>query len=142
SFERANQPSGAVDEHWGADYTEEREAQRATSDVVRAADLDRSSCLSTGIASEDHLRVEHRDEAVIVTRTRSRGKGGDDTSLSFHADIRNGPPLLNTTARAAGQLASRIGGALDDGRDLLEGHSEDVVQHERDALGRRKGLQH
>src|SRR5262249_15261247 len=139
SFEHAEQPSGAVDKHWEPEQTEAREALRATSDLLRAADLDRSACQHrTGVDSEDHLRVENSDEPAEVTVTRCRDKRVDDTSLNFHVGIRSGFPLPYTAACAAGQLASRLRGALDDGRDLVEGHAEDVVQHERDAFGRRK----
>ena len=42
----------------------------------------------------------------------------------------------------AGELARRLRGALDDRRDLVEGHGEDVVQHEREPLRRRQRVQH
>src|SRR5262245_27904295 len=123
SFKYAEQPSGTVDKHWEPEQLEAREAPRATSHLLRAADLDRSACQHlTGVGSEHHLWVEDRDEAVEVAVTRSCGKGIDDSSLNFHVRIGSAFPLANTPACAAGQLASRIRGALDDGRDLLEGH--------------------
>jgi uncharacterized protein YjbJ (UPF0337 family) len=41
-----------------------------------------------------------------------------------------------------GQLARRLGRAVDDRRDLVEGHREDVVEHEREALGRAERVEH
>src|SRR5262245_5181057 len=142
SFHYAEQPSDTVDEHWEPEEPEAREALRATSHFLRAADLDRSAQHSTGVDSEDHLWVEDSDEPAEVTVTRSCSKRIDNSSFNVHVGIRSGLPLPNTAACAAGQLASRIRGALDDRRDLLEGHVEDVVQHERDAFRRRKRLQH
>ena len=91
---------------------------------------------------EDHLGVEDRDEPLEVTVARGRDEGVDDASLSFHVGVGSGVSRLNAAACAARELASRIRGALDDGRDLLEGHAEDVVQHEGDAFGRRERLEH
>ena len=49
---------------------------------------------------------------------------------------------LDAAAGAAGELARRLGRAVDDRRDLVEGHGEDVVQDEREPLGRRQRLEH
>src|SRR5215510_13487926 len=118
SFEYAEQPSGTVDKHWEPEQPEAREALRATSHLLRPAELHRSPCQHlTGVDSEDHLWVEDSDEPVEVTVTRSCGKRIDDSSFNFHVGIRSGLPLPNTAACAAGQLASRIRGALDDRRD-------------------------
>src|SRR5262250_1565135 len=113
------------------------------SHLLRTAEFPRSAWqLRTGVDSEDYIRVEDSDEPVEVTVPRSRDKGIDNASLNFHVGIRSGGARLNPATRAAAQLACRIGGALHDGCDLLEGHVEDVVQHERDAFGRRKRLDH
>ena len=58
----------------------------------------------------------------------SREKRIDHASLSLRVRVGDGVPRLNAPAPAAGKLASRIRGALDDGRDLLERDVEDVVQ--------------
>jgi hypothetical protein len=47
-----------------------------------------------------------------------------------------------TAAGAAGEHLGRAGGAAYDRRDLVEGHGEHVVQHERDPLGGCQGVQH
>src|SRR5215510_2195635 len=97
SFEYAEQPSGTVDKHWEPDQPEAREAQRATSHLLRAADFDRSACQhSTGVVSEDDLWIEDSDGPVEVTVTRSCGKRIDDSSFNFHVGIRSGLPLPNT----------------------------------------------
>jgi len=61
---------------------------------------------------------------------------------SVRVGIGNDVAPLDAAACPAGELASRVGRALDDGRDLLEGHSENVVQDERDTFGRREGLEY
>src|SRR5262249_5463366 len=140
SFEHADRPRGAVDEDRAPEKAEAREGLRLTSDLLRTAELDQSTCTSVG--SEDHLRVEDSDETVKVTITRSREKSVDNASLDLHVGVRSGVARLNAAACAAGKLASCLGGALDDGRDLLEGHAEDVVEHERDPFRGRKRLEH
>src|SRR5262245_61160457 len=84
SFQYAEQPSGTVDKHREPEQPEAREALRAASHLLRAADLDRSACQHpTGVDSEDHLWIEDSDEPVEVTVTRSRGKRIDDSSFNF-----------------------------------------------------------
>jgi hypothetical protein len=48
----------------------------------------------------------------------------------------------DAAAGATGQLAGRLGGAVDDRRDLVERDREDVVQHERQPLGGLQRLEH
>src|SRR5215475_3332284 len=98
------------------------------SHLLRAADLPRSAWqLRTGVDSDDYIRVEDSDEPVEVAVPRSRNEGIDDASLNFHVGIRSDVARLNAATRTAGQLASRIGGALHDGRNLLEWQVEDIV---------------
>jgi len=71
SFEHADRPSGAVDERWEPEQTEAREALRATSHLLRTAELDRAC---TGVASDDHFRVEDSDVVVdVVAQMRQLG---------------------------------------------------------------------
>lgn len=70
--------------------------------------------------------MQDGDEQVEVPVLRARAKGVDDASLGLHVRVRGGVALLDAPARAAGELAGRVGRALDDGRDLLEGHPEEV----------------
>src|SRR5262249_11155984 len=105
---------------------------------LRTADFPRSAWqLRTDVDSEDYIGVEDSDERAEVTIPCSRNEGIDNASLNFHVGIRRGVARLNAATRAVGQLARRIGGALHDGRDLLEAHVEDVVQHERDTFAGR-----
>src|SRR5262249_14167935 len=116
-----------------------REGQCSTRHLLRTAD--RSACPAAAIGLEYHLRIEDRYQPVEVAVTCSRDKSFDYASRSFHLGVRS-LARLNAAARAASQLASRIWGALDDGCDLLEGHAEDIVQHERDPFGWRKRFEH
>src|SRR4030095_11120262 len=74
AFQYAEQPSATVDKRWEPEQPEAREALRAASHLLRAADLDRSAWQhSPGVDSEDHLGIEDSDEPVEVTVTRSCG---------------------------------------------------------------------
>ena len=64
-----------------------------------------------------------------------------DAALTSQVRIRNRRLPVHATPGAAGQLPGCCGGALSDRSDLVEGHREHVVQHIRDPLGRRKGLE-
>jgi hypothetical protein len=137
SSERADQPSGAIDEYRTPEQAEVRESLRLTSYLLRATHFD-----GRGVDSQNHLRIEDGDKPVEVTVLRSRDKGIDNAALNLHLGIRCNVPLLKPAACATGKLASCIGSALHDRRDLIEGHPEDIVQHERDAFDRRKGFKH
>jgi len=52
------------------------------------------------------------------------------------------PEKVAAAASPAGQLAGRRGGAVHDRGDLVEGHSEHVVEHEREPFGRGQPVQH
>jgi hypothetical protein len=73
---------------------------------------------------------------------RSGEKRVDNASLNLQVGVRSGVACPNAPTCAAGKLPGRLGGALDDWRDLLEGYVEDVMQHERNAFGRPEGLKH
>jgi hypothetical protein len=64
-----------------------------------------------------------------------------DLTLGVQIAVRDGALSLYAPACPARQLARRLRGAVDDRRDRVEGHGEDVVQHECEPLGRRKRLQ-
>src|SRR5262249_9762633 len=89
-------PATPFDEHWEPEQPEAREALRATSHLLRAADLDRSACQHpTGVDSEDYLRVEDSNESVEVTSPAAATNVIDDSSFNFHVGIRSGLPLPN-----------------------------------------------
>ncbi len=91
---------------------------------------------------------------VKANTTRGRPPGAQTAlaapSTSAGRANRARPENVSATAGAprtsaadpAGQLAGRGLGAAEDGRDLLEGHGEQVVEDEGQPLGRGQGLQH
>ena len=85
----------------------------------------------TEVHTQTDARVQHH---VEVAFTGGREKGVDDFALSVEVGVRNGVLTLDAAARAARGRPPRR--AIDDRRDLVEGHAEDVVQHEREPLGR------
>jgi hypothetical protein len=116
-------------------------AERATGDCGRASQLLRAA-VPAEIGAEDDIGVEHRHKLSEVAVTRSQQKRVDDLPLRLDVGVGNGSLGADAPARAAGELAGRLGGALDNRRDLIEGHAEDVVQHEREPLRRRQRLEH
>ena len=93
-------------------------------------------------ALQDDIGVEDRDQSVEVPVARGREEGVDDLSLSVQVGVGDGVLSPHAAAGAARQLARRLGGAVDDRRDLVEGHGEDVVEHEREPLGGAQRLEH
>ena len=73
---------------------------------------------------------------------RGREEGLDDLSLGVGIGVGDGVLGPHAPAGAARQLAGRLGGAVDDRRDLVEGHGEDVVEHEREPLGGAQRFEH
>ena len=80
--------------------------------------------------------VEHGQERVEVAVARGGQEGVDDLALALDVGVGHRLLALDAPAGAAGQLAGRLGRALDDRRDLVEGDGEDVVQDEGQPLGR------
>ena len=99
----------------------------------RTADLPRCSCRDgTAVCSEHDVRVEHRQQRGEVTAARGGEEGVDDFSLAGEIGVGNRGRSPYPAARAAGELPCCARGAPHDGSDLLEGHGEHVVQHERE----------
>ena len=65
---------------------------------------------------------------------RGREEGVDHGALARVIGVGHRGRALHPAAGAAGELPRRGRGAPHDGSDLLEGHGEHVVQHERDPL--------
>jgi hypothetical protein len=73
--------------------------------------------------------------------SRAAPEGVDDLALGVEVGVGNPVLALDAAASAAGELARRLGWAIDDWRDLIERHREHVVQDERAPLGRVQRLQ-
>ena len=114
---------------------------RLAGDRLGPADLSRAAGRAK-VGSEYDIRVEHRDQSVEVPVARRREERLDDLSLSVQVGVGDGVLRPHAAAGAAGELAGRLGGAVDDRRDLVEGHGEDVVEHEREPLGGAQRLEH
>jgi hypothetical protein len=84
---------------------------------------------------EHDVGVEHREERVEVTLARRGEEGVDDLSLAAEVGLRDGGGPADPPAGEAGKLARCLGGAAHDEGDLVVGHGEQVVQHERQSLG-------
>jgi hypothetical protein len=103
-------------------------------DVLGAANFD------DGPAARVHalhdVGIEHGEERVEVTIARGGEEGFNDLFLFFLVCGRLGVVVVaggglrsaDAAAGAAGELARRLGRAVDDGADLLEGNREHVVE--------------
>src|SRR6266545_3825113 len=132
-----DQSRGSVHQRRMGEPGPPREAQRLLGHGPRTAYLPRCARgRGTEIGSEHDVRVEHRDQRVEVAVARGGEEGVDDRPLAGGVGVGNRGSALHPPAGPAGELARRGRGAPYDGRDLVEGHGEHVVQHERQPLGR------
>ncbi len=69
-------------------------------------------------------------------------KGLDDLALRLHVRVGGGVPSADPPARAARELPRRRRRAADDRGDVIEGHAEQIVQHECEPLRGREVLEH
>ena len=115
-----------------------RDAARNASTICRRArDID---CGDGGVELGD---VAARGVGIRVGLGAGGGPGRGRALVGGHPLVRVLLGAARTRAPgAAGQLPRRRRGAADDRRDLLERHGEEVVQHERQPLGRRQRVQH
>ena len=86
-------------------------------------------------------RIEHREQRVEVTRACGGEEGVDHRALAAKVGVRDGRSPYPSMS-AAGDLPRRRRGAAHDGRDLVEGHTEHVVQDEGEPLGRSQRVEH
>src|SRR5690242_2385020 len=93
------------------------------------------------IRAEDHAGVEDLDQGLEVPGPCRRQEGVDHPALQRDVAVRLRGGL-HPAAGPAGELAGRVRAAVDHPGDLVERHREDVVQDEREALGRAEALQH
>ena len=100
------------------------------------------------VGSQHDVRVEHREQRVEVAAAGGGEEGVDDVSLAGEIGVEDQSAPVSPTrpmhpaAGAAGELPRGVGRAPHDGGDLVEGHGEHVVQHEREPLGGSQGLEH
>jgi hypothetical protein len=90
------------------------------------------------VGSEYDVWVEQGEERVEVTTARGSEEGLDYFSLAGEICVGDRGRSLHPAACAACELPCCGRGAPYDGSNLVEGHGEQVVQHECEALG---GLQ-
>jgi hypothetical protein len=86
--------------------------------------------------------VEDPHQPFEVTLARGGEESLDDLALGVQVGVGNPVLSAHSPAGAARQLASGLRRAVDDRGDLVEGHAEHVVQHEREPLRRGQGLEH
>jgi hypothetical protein len=111
------------------------EPQDPARDGRRAAHHRGGACRHcSGIGAEHDIRVEHRHEGVEVAAPRGRQERVDNRTLTDRIGVGN-RGSLQTPACATGQLPGGRGCSLHDRGDVLEGHREHVVEHERQSLG-------
>src|SRR5829696_470094 len=127
---------GSVNARRSYEGGEPREDERLLSHVLRTAHLPRCARrYATAVGSEHDVRVEHRDERFKVPVSCGSEEGVYDFSLAGEIGVRNIGRSLHAAACAARELPCCGRRAPHDESDLLKGHSEHVVQHERKPLG-------
>ena len=106
-----------------------------------AADLPRQG-QRAAVDAEDHVGVEQREQRVEVAAARRRQERVDDLALARAVRVGRRHGTADAPPRAARELPRGGRRAAHDRRDLVEGHGEHVVQHEREPLGRAERLEH
>lgn len=103
--------------------------------ILCAADFPlRFDWLGDSIGADDNVGIEHGNECAEIAGAQSGEERVHDFALAGEIGVSTGVCALDTSAGTACELARRGGGAADDGGDLFEGNSEEVVQDEADAL--------
>jgi ABC transporter DrrB family efflux protein len=137
----ADHPGNPVDQHGPDVQPELGVGERLARHRGSATQLLGAACRPE-IGPEHDVRIEHGQEPIEVAVTVSREKRVGNLALRLEVRVRNGSLCAHAPARPAGELTSRLRGAIDDRRDLVEGHGEDVVQDEREPLRRSQRLEH
>jgi hypothetical protein len=78
----------------------------------------------TEVRAQHDVRVQHLEQRLEVAVPCGRQKGVDDFALSVEGGVGNRVLALDSATRAAGELTCRLGRAVDDRRDLVEGQGE------------------
>ena len=94
------------------------------------------------IRGNDDVRVEDTQQRLEVAAPRRGNESVDHPTLHGQIGIGLGRLGPHASSRPAGQLPSCRRRPVDDERDLVEADAEHVVEHERQALGRRQRLEH
>ncbi len=124
----------AVDER-GLSRTGAR-LDRALGDGRSVSDFRRPTASQDAvIRAQDDVWIEQRHQRVEVAFARGGKIRVHYLALARSIGLRRRRPL-NPAARPAGELTRRIGRASDHLGDLVERHREQVVQDERETLGR------
>ena len=115
-----------------------REKVSACSATARAprSSLDAPAGNGTAVGSDHDVWIENREKRVQVTAARRCEEGVYDLSLRGGIGVGDAGCSLHPAASAARELSRRGWGAFHDRSDLVEGHGEHVMQHEREPLGR------
>lgn len=126
-----NDPRGPVHEGRSCERAELGEGKGQPGDVGSAPDHTRCARRHRpGVGPEHDIRVEHREERVEMPVAGGGEERVDDLSLTDQIGIRNRGGPLDAAPSAACELSRRGSRAPHDGGDLVEGHVEDVVEHE------------
>jgi len=94
------------------------------------------------VGAAHDVGVEHREQATEVAIARSREERVDDLLSPAAVGVGARRAAPDAAAGAAGELACRLGRAVEKRRDLVERDREEVVEDERHPLARREGLEH
>jgi hypothetical protein len=133
----------SVHERRSCELDKRRESERLLGNGPRTAELPRCARRhGTAVGSDHNLWIENRQKCVEVTAARGSEESIDNFSLTGEIGIGSLGRSSHSAARAARELPCRGWGAPHDGSDLVEGHGEHVVQHEREPLGRTQRFEH
>ena len=88
------------------------------------------------IGAQRCARIEQREQRGKISQPRGLEKRAHEFVVPVRRDVTAVGRAAHAPPRAAGELPRCLGRLSDDRRDVVEGHVEEIVQHERDALGR------
>ena len=91
------------------------------------------------VSAQDDVGVEELEQPAEVAVAAGGDEGVDDLAVGGRG-VAVGS--LHAAAGPGGELTGRGRRAVDDRGDVLEGHREDVVEDEREALGGLQRLEH
>src|SRR5262249_41600676 len=142
STPRHNGSGGPVHQRRPHEREQPPESERLLGHRPCATDLPRyTRGHDTPVSSDHDVGVEQREERVEVTVAGGGEEGADDLLLADGVGVGARGRPLHPAAGAAGEEPGRVRGSVRDGGDLVEGHAEHVVQHEREPLGRGQGVE-